>query len=408
MVDVCLVVEGSYPYVTGGVSAWTHDLLDGLCDVSFAIAHVGHEREGEQGAVYRMPDNARLVHVALDPDRATPPAGAQDVLPEARVYHAACTGAAGELARRAAAQHGAGFALTEHGLAWREVRWGIEACKPGGRVEIAGCKPGGRFEVYGCKPGGSWGGERRLTREEAVARAEEVFAMAVVAYADADAVTSVCGPNARLQRALGAGPARTAVIPNAVAPAAPGDEPRDRAGFLVGFIGRVVAVKDVACFLRACALVAGDRADARFVVVGPTHHDPEYAQACRELAEELRIAERVTFTGETDPAPWMARLDALVLTSRSEAQPLVALEAMAAGVPVVAADVGGCREAIGDAGLMTRPGDPQATADALLRLAGDDLLRARLGAGGRRRVAARHDQRRVHGAYRELYERLAA
>jgi glycosyltransferase involved in cell wall biosynthesis len=117
---------------------------------------------------------------------------------------------------------------------------------------------------------------------------------------------------------------------------------------------------------------------------------------------------RRAVTGETDPAPWYARMDALALTSISEAQPLVALEAMAAGVPVVATDVGGCREVVGDAGVLTRAGDPRATADALLRLGHDELLRARLAAAGRRRTAGTHDPRRVYGAYREMYERLAA
>jgi len=223
-------------------------------------------------------------------------------------------------------------------------------------------------------------------------------------YGAAGAVTSVCGPNARAQQALGATGAR--VIPNPVGPAP--ERAPDTSGFLVGFVGRVVAVKDVATFLQACAVVAEKRADARFVVIGPMDHEPEYAQACVELAVRLGLEERIEFTGATDPAPWLARMDALVLTSLSEAQPLVALEAMAAGVPVVATDVGGCREAIGDAGLLTRSGNPAGTAAALLRLAADDLLRARLGAAGRRRASTTHDPGRVYGAYREMYARLAA
>ena len=330
----------------------------------------------------------------------------------ARVYHAACTGAAGEVARLAAAEHGAGFALTEHGIAWREARWGITGCKH--RSPIRGCKhrlpqfPSGCKHrspqvVTGCKH--RWEDPRSWTPEEAARRADQVLAMAMRAYAEADAITSVCGPNARLQRALGAPEDRVAVLPN---PVGAGADAAAHDGLLIGFVGRVVAVKDVATFLRACAAVAARRADARFVVVGPTHHEPEYAQEMIELAEELGLGRRVTFTGEADPAQWYARMDALVLTSLSEAQPLVALEAMAAGIPVVATDVGGCREVIGGAGLLTRCGDPEATAAALLRIAGDELLRARLGAEGRRRAATTHAPARVYGAYRELYERLAA
>jgi glycosyltransferase involved in cell wall biosynthesis len=218
----------------------------------------------------------------------------------------------------------------------------------------------------------------------------------------------VCGPNAAWQAAAGAPRARLRVIPNPVAatgPAVPGGEDE---GFLTAFVGRVAPEKDVETFLRAGALVAAERADARFAVVGPLDQDPAYADRCVSLAGTLGLGDRVMFTGVTDPQPWYARMDVLALTSLTEAQPLVALEAMAAGVPVVATDVGGCREAIGAAGLLTAPGDHAATARAILRLAHDELLRARLGAAGRRRAATTHDPARVLGAYREMYERLAA
>src|SRR3954469_10242054 len=154
MVDVCLVVEGSYPYVTGGVSSWTHSLLEGLPDVTFTVAHVRDAGDPDLPHAYAMPAGTGLVHVDMDPSDGRVPAGAHAALPEARVYHAACTGAAGEVARRAAAEHGAAFALTEHGIAWREARWGVSGCKPGGFAGIEGCKPGGFAGIQGCKPGG--------------------------------------------------------------------------------------------------------------------------------------------------------------------------------------------------------------------------------------------------------------
>ena len=419
MVDVCLVVEGSYPYVTGGVSSWTHALLEDLPDVSFTVAHVRDAGDPDLPHAYALPENAGLVHVDMDPGDGRVRPGAHLALPEARVYHAACTGAAGELARLAARENGAGFALTEHGIAWREARWGIAGCKH--RMPIRGCKFRVPDVVTGCKARAPevvtgckarWEDARAWTPEEARRRADQVLVMALRSYAEADVITSVCGPNARLQHALGAPRERLAVIPNATAWAgndaaqAPIPAHERSEGLLFGFVGRVVAVKDVETFLRAGALVAQARDDARFVVVGPTHHEPRYARRMRELADTLGLD--VTFTGEADPASWYARMDALVLTSLSEAQPLVALEAMAAGLPVVATDVGGCREAIGPAGLLTPAGAPAATAAAMLRLAGDELLRARLGTAGRERARTTHSPQRVYGAYRELYERLAA
>src|SRR4051794_19033799 len=240
MVDVCLVVEGSYPYVTGGVSSWTHSLLDGLPDVTFTVAHVRDAGDPDLPHAYAMPATTELVHVDMDPSDGRVPAGAHLALPEARVYHAACTGAAGEVARLAAAEHDAAFALTEHGIAWREARWGISACKH--RSPITGCKHRAPAIITGCKHRvpefvtgckHRWEEARAWTREEAERRADQVLAMAMRAYAEADAVTSVCGPNARLQRALGAPEHRLAVVPNAVAAPGRGREQHD--GLLIGF-----------------------------------------------------------------------------------------------------------------------------------------------------------------------------
>ena len=384
MLDVCLVVEGNYPYVTGGVSQWADDLLYGLPDVRFAVAHVRAEGTPDLPGAYTPPAGTQVFHVDVERGEVVPEAGLEGVLPEARVYHATCTGASSELARRAAAQRGAGFALTEHGVAWRDIVMSPKIPKS------HHVRPDVLPELNAAE-------RRRL--------ATDLFRIARAAYADADAVTTVCGPNQALQAAAGAPRERLAVIPN---PVAPGPDAVSGEPFLAAYVGRVAPEKDLATFLRACDLAGAELPDARFAVVGPLDQDEAYAEECMTLAAELGLAERVTFTGETDPAPWYARMDALVLTSTTEAQPLVALEAMAAGVPVVATDVGGCREAIGDAGLLTAAGDPRATGRALLRLASDGELRARMGRAGRRRAAAAHDPARVFRAYREMYERLTA
>lgn len=379
MVDACLIVEGSYPYVTGGVSAWADGLIRSQPDLNFTVAHLRESDRPTGTLAYTLPENAQLVEIGLDGSRATPQSGAEDQLPEARVYHAACTGAAAELGIRAARERDAPLVLTEHGVAWREASWGPAGCQTN---------------------------LRSVTRAERLRRAAEVATMARATYAEADAITSVCGPNRALQTAAGAPRERQHLIWNPVQARAERVTPRE--GLLVGFVGRVVAIKDVATFLRACALVAERRDDARFVVVGPLQYEPDYAQRCAALADALGLGDRIQFTGTCDPSDWYDRLDVLALTSLSEAQPLVALEAMAAGVPVVATDVGGCREAIGDAGLITRVRSPRATANAILRIGFDGDLAAALGRAGRRRTTLAHDPTQIHGAYRGLYERLAA
>lgn len=359
MSDVSLIVEGSYPYVTGGVSAWTQSLIEGLPEVTFSLVHLGEPGETR----YRRPRNlVEVVDVPVDPETGE----AACAMPEASVYHALATGAAGTAAARAAKQHGRRFVLSEHGLAWLEARFGISGCK-----------------------------RHDSPNPELVER------QAREAYRTAFAITSVCESNARLQRSLGA--ERVSVIPNAVP--LPDSVTLSRAEPVVGFVGRVVRVKDVETFLRASRIVANALPLTRFVVVGPLDHEPGYAARCRALADELSLD--VEFAGETDPAAWYPRLDALVLTSRSEAQPLVALEAMAAGVPVVATAVGGCADLLRRCGLVTAPRDPAATAAAVLRLLRDSDLHTRLAHSGRAQVARDHAPARTLASFAELYEAAA-
>jgi polysaccharide biosynthesis protein PelF len=388
--DVCLVLEGSYPYVRGGVAAWVQELVAGLPGVSFSVAHLREEDDPVRPSAYERPANlAELRILDADPDRALPDAALIERIPDARVYHSLSTGLAGLAGADAARARRRPFLLTEHGLAWREAQLGISGCKP----HISGCKP--------------HRAPARMDREE---WAGFVEASARRAYADAAITTTVCESNIRLQRSQGADPRRLRVIHNGVAleredrgQTAVSNLPHPR----IGFVGRVVAIKDVETFLRACRLVADALPGAEFAVVGPLDHEPEYAEACMDLAASLGLGKKISFTGETETGPWYQRLDVVVLTSLSEAQPLVLLEAMAAGVPVVATAVGGCPELVGGAGLLTPVRDPRATAKAILRLCGDPLLRAHSVRAGLERVRRRHTREAMLASYRDLYESLA-
>lgn len=379
--DVCLVLEGSYPYVRGGVSEWVQELVGGLPDVSFSLTHLRGEDDPVRPRVYERPANlVELRMLDTDPERDDFGSELVDQLPQARVYHALSTGSAGLTGAETAQARGRPFLVTEHGLAWRAPY-------------VAGSKPH-RFP------------EPLAAREQWVERAE---ASARRVWEQAAVVATVCASNARLQAGNGAPARRLRVIQNATATARTHSS---RAGSIeaprVGFVGRVVAIKDVKTFLRACRLVADELPEAEFVVVGPLDHEPDYAEACLELAASLGLAEKIRFTGETETEPWYRRLDVVALTSLSEAQPLVLLEAMAAGVPVVATAVGGCPELVADSGLLTPVRSPRATATAILRLCADSTLRRRLVRAGLDRVRRRHARTAMLASYRELYERLAA
>jgi glycosyltransferase involved in cell wall biosynthesis len=114
---------------------------------------------------------------------------------------------------------------------------------------------------------------------------------------------------------------------------------------------------------------------------------------------------------------WLPKLDLHVLTSISESQPLAILEASAFGLPTVSSDVGACREMLegrpgkdallGPSGLVTPVASPEATAAAIVTLAGDPRRHAAMALAGRRRVDAFYRIEDFFAAYRRLYGELS-
>ena len=152
-------------------------------------------------------------------------------------------------------------------------------------------------------------------------------------------------------------------------------------------IGRLVEQKNHALFLDAAARLAQRLPDARFVIVG----DGPLRLWLEAQARDRGIADRVTFAGERLDVDVVLRGASLFwLTSRWEGMPNVVLEALASGVPVVAADVGGTRELIhaGVDGFVVRADDPQAFVEPALALLTDATRWARCAAAAREGAAA--------------------
>lgn len=168
-------------------------------------------------------------------------------------------------------------------------------------------------------------------------------------------------------------------------------------------VGRLRHPKDFLTLVRAVALLP--RRTVRALIVGD---GPERADVEAE-ARRLGVEEDVVVLGNRgDVAELLAAADAFVLPSTSEAMPMSVLEAMAAGLPVVASAVGGVPELVldGETGLLVEPARPDALAAAIGRLAADPAARRRMGDAGRRRAEdefAVDDCRAAHVAlYRSL------
>ena len=152
-------------------------------------------------------------------------------------------------------------------------------------------------------------------------------------------------------------------------------------------------------------------------IIGPDAEDPVYAARCRGLVDTLGRQESIRFVGSQPPAQIYGDLDVVVLTSFSEGQPLVILEAYAAGLPVVASDVGACKEMIegrsgedrqlGASGVVTRVAVPAGHGRRVgaLPRGRRAVCAVDVGEAGRQRVSAYYQRGDMLDAYRALYEK---
>lgn len=185
---------------------------------------------------------------------------------------------------------------------------------------------------------------------------------------------------------------------------------------LVLVVSRLVPRKGIEHFLEAASRVGSRVPDARFVIVGEPaapagDASPGYLAELERHADRVGVRGKVIFTGlRRDVASLMAEATVSVLPSLSEGLSNVLLESMATGAPVVATRVGGAPDVVqdGTTGLLVPPGSPAELARAILTMIEQPRLAARLGAAGRRVVAARFSIDRMVEATERAYLSLLA
>jgi glycosyltransferase involved in cell wall biosynthesis len=183
---------------------------------------------------------------------------------------------------------------------------------------------------------------------------------------------------------------------------------RDQLGMLaeaqlILFVGNLEPRKQVDVLLRALSQME----DARLAIVG----DGELRDALQKAAVQAGVAERACFTGRVDPETlmrWYAAADVFALPSSSEAQGIVALEAMASGLPVVASDVGGLRRTVEDGrtGFLVPAGDVQSLARRLAEVLSDQARARAMGQAARRSVEQHFSWTRAVEATASVYREL--
>jgi glycosyltransferase involved in cell wall biosynthesis len=175
---------------------------------------------------------------------------------------------------------------------------------------------------------------------------------------------------------------------------------------LIGIVGRIFPIKNRHLFLEAAALVAREDPAARFAIVG----DGTLRPALERQAQETGITDRVIFTGWRRDLPGIyADLDVLAVTSNNEGTPVSAIEAMAAGCPVVATNVGELPARLireGETGYLVPPSDAPAVATALLRVLHQPEMARCMGETARKAARERFSAQRLITDMEQLYLEL--
>jgi glycosyltransferase involved in cell wall biosynthesis len=174
----------------------------------------------------------------------------------------------------------------------------------------------------------------------------------------------------------------------------------------VGMIARMNdPCKNHSGFLKTAAILAKRYENVEFVLVG----DGPLRESFEQMARELGVADRTVFLGARDDIPAiLAALDILILPSRSESLPNIIIEGMAAGMPVVATQVGGIPELVleGETGFLVAADDEVGMANAVERLLLSAELRAGFGEKAQRLANANYRMSRIRDQFEELYANL--
>lgn len=491
-VDIMLLLEGTFPYVSGGVSSWVNQIIRGFPEYRFGAVFIGSSRADYSSFKYELPPN--LVHLEayylhdrqlkpeirpmdgnrealetvrrlhawfqkpdpatlddalknvdfyLDPqngvdfdqfqyargswdlitelyhERCSDPsfvdyfwttrnmhapiwllAGIAKQLIPARVYHTASTGYAGFLGALLHYSTGRPLLLSEHGIYTKERR--IDIFHSDWIQDNRNALQKDPTEV-------SYYRDLWIRFFETLGR---------FCYGAAESIVALYEGAREREISDGALQERTMVIPNGIDIArfaALRESRPDVPPPVLTLLGRIVPIKDIKTFIRALRLIANSLPRVQGWIIGPEDESPEYVAECQALVESLDMAANVKFMGFRNPVEIFPVTDVLVLSSVSEGLPLVILEAFAAGIPVVATDVGACRqlimghgpedEAIGTAGGVVGINDPHGLATETLRLLNDPLQWQQARQAAITRVERYYTHKRMFDSYRELYRR---
>ncbi len=455
---ICLILEGSYPYIVGGVAAWVQQLILNLPDMDFVLYTISPKER--QKIMYKLPPNIVshkdiVVSKKLKAERR--PRAKKKLFTEIEKLHTLFQAPSQVNLEKVLGFLPEGSFLyldaVKHPLSWNMITQNNQLHNPAYPFAdyfwvwksshdmifsvLGSTVP--KADVYHAISTGYAGlagvvakirekkpfmltehGLYHKEREIEIRRAAFVQGyqrdmwinvfnnLSRLSYYYADLIITLFEYNRKKEVELGAPEEKTMIIPNGIDIEFFSRVTRTpRQGFHVGLVGRVVPIKDIKTFIYVAKIVTNAIADAHFYAIGPVDEDQAYFEDCKLLVQSLQMEQSFEFTGKQDVRDYYSFLNVVMLTSIREAQPLAILEAFCCGVPVVSTKVGNVLELLDyNERFLAAPKDAEKLAQCIEYIYNNPKKVGELVEQNKHKVKNFFDRTKVYQRYGEIYRNL--
>lgn len=466
---ICIIVEGSYPYVTGGVSSWVQTLISSFPEHEFIIYAIGAQEKNRGKFKYKLPDNIIYVkeifldsylneagmrgkkfNISKDEETAIKSLICGEDFQWKHIFNFVFNNkdktVSDFLLSKDCFRIISDTAEEKYPyIAFNDFFWTIRSML----LTLFGVIKNGvpEADIYHTVSTGYAGiaasigkylydapvlltehGIYTREREEEIIKADWVkgyfkdtwinyfYNLSRCIYSYSDIVVSLFERNREIQIELGCEREKTRVIPNGIDTEIFRDsrKVRKESKYInIGTILRVVPIKDIKTIIQGFAVACHQIKNIKLYIIGPTDEDESYFNECGMLIESLGIFNNVIFTGSVNVREYIGGMDILILGSISEGMPLAVLEGMAAEKPHILTDVGSCRELMygngdeyGEVGIIIPVMDYQALGKSILKLSKNKELRERMGKYAYMRVREHYTLKGFIESYKNIYMEL--
>ena len=467
---ICLICEGSYPYVTGGVSSWVDMLMRSMPEHEFIVYSIGALEEMKGCYKYTFPDNFKgMEEVFLDSIyKVKDIKGYRNLKADVSKFELVKKMILGEeldwaelveFIRKLQLKNTSEFFMSKEFfnmlaevcqshyqyMPFNEFFWTIRsmllpfiylARNPIPEADIYHSVSAGYGGLIGAIGASEYKKPYLLTehgiyareREEEIIKANWVkgqfkdewihffYGLSMLSYQVANQVVTLFGVNRDIEIELGCKAEKISIIPNGIDverfKEVTDDWEKD-GSFNIGAVVRIVPIKDIKTMISAFSIVKEKIQNAKLYIMGPADEDLDYCEECKELVSDLGVSD-VIFTGGIQVKEYLGNMEVLLLSSISEGQPLALLEGMACKKPFVATRVGSCEELLfgregdteGQAGYIVPIMGSEEMAEAIIKLASDETTRKQMGVNGYKRVEKYYKLESFIDGYKKIYKEL--